>query len=120
YDQDVNTAVDSVRKGLENEGMTGLSEFVQAESADGDSHIQGVALRSIPRRDKFKELKIFLPKVLHKEGNGWRDIHYDRDILSHIPWHELTYEVAHFLNDKDASLITETSIDVQGQQNQID
>lgn len=115
YDQDVNTAVDNVRKGLEEGGMTGLSEFVQAVSADGDSHVQGVALRFIPRRDKFKGLKIFLPRVLHKEGNNWRDINYDHDILSYIPWHELTYDVAHFLDDKDAPLTTETRIDVREQ-----
>jgi type III restriction enzyme len=52
---------------------------------------------------------------LHKDGNDWRDINYDRDILSHIPWHELTYEVEHLLDDKDAPLTTETSIDVQEQ-----
>ena len=120
YNQDVNTAVDNVRKGLEDEGMSGLSEFVKAEGADGDNNTQGAELRLIPRNGKFENLKIFLPKVLHKDGNEWRDINYDRDISSHIPWHELTYDVANFLDAKDAPLTTETSIDVEKHNNLTD
>lgn len=117
YDQDVNAAVDNVRKGLEEEGMSGLSEFVKAEGAGANGNADGAELRLIPRNGKFKKLEIFLPKVLHKDGNNWRDINYDRDILSHIPWHELNYDIAHFLGAKDAPLVTETSIDVQEQKN---
>ncbi len=112
YDQDVSVAVDNVRKGLEEEGMTGLSEFVKAEGMGGNAEGQGAELRLIARSEKFKELKVFLPKVLHKEGKGWRDINYDRDILSHIPWHDLTFDIEHFLDAKDVPLTTETSVDV--------
>lgn len=115
YDQDVNTAVDNVRKGLEDEGMTGLSEFVKAEGADGDVDAQGAELRLIPRNGKFEGLQIFLPKVLHKDGNDWRDINYEQDILSHIPWHDLSFDIEHFLDAKDTPITTETSIDVEKQ-----
>lgn len=120
YDQDVNTAVDNVRKGLEDEGMTGLSEFVKAEGADGGADAQGAELRLIPRNGKFEGLKIFLPKVLHKDGNDWRDINYDRDILSHIPWHDLSFDIEHFLDAKDTPMTTETSIDVEKQKDLAD
>lgn len=113
YDQNVNTAVDQVRKGLEDEGMTGLSEFVRAEGASGESLSDGVEPRIIKRNGKFDGVKVFLPKVLHKDGNDWRDIQYERDILSEIPWHDLSYDVEQFLDAKDAPLTTETSIDVR-------
>jgi type III restriction enzyme len=113
YDQNVNTAVDQVRKGLEDEGMTGLSEFVRAEGVSGESVSDGAEPRIIKRNDKFDGVKVFLPKVLHKDGNHWRDIQYDRDISSEIPWHDLSYDVEQFLDAKDAPLTTETTIDVQ-------
>lgn len=120
YDQDVNTAVDNVRKGLEDEGMSGLSEFVRAEGAEGNPDVQGAEPRTIKRNEKFEGLRVFLPKVLHKDGNNWRDINYDQDILSHIPWHELTYNIEHFLNSKDTPLTTETAIDVEERKNLAD
>lgn len=114
YDQKVDEAVDNVRKGLEEEGMSGLSEFVRAEGGN-TSNPDGSELRLIPRNAKFSGLRIFLPKVLHKDGKGWRDISYERDILSLIPWHELTYDAQNFLDAKDAPTTTETTIDVQAQ-----
>jgi type III restriction enzyme len=115
YDQDVNTAVDNVRKGLEEEGMTGLSEFVRAEGADTRTDLETAEIKVVARAEKFKGLQIFLPKVLHKDDYNWRDINYDRDILSHIPWHELKYDVDHFFDTHDAPDTTETSIDVEMQ-----
>lgn len=120
YDQDVNSAVDNVRKGLEDEGMTGLSEFVKAEGPNDDPNVQGAELRLIPRNGKFEGLKIFLPKVLHKDGKDWRDINYEHDILSHIPWHDLTFDIDVFLNAGNAPMTTETSIDVEKQKDLAD
>ncbi len=113
YDQDVNTAVDNVRKGLEDEGMTGLSEFINAYGESNGLETDKTELRLIKRGNAFHDLKIFLPKVLHKDGNNWRDIDYERDILSNIPWQELTYDIEHFLDSKDSPITTETSIDVK-------
>src|SRR5690606_29570296 len=86
FDQDVQTAVDNVRKGLEQEGMTGLAEFVQA-AGDGSGDTGDIAEPiAVRRRRKFAGLKIFLPKVPHREGKGWREIHYERDVLALIDW----------------------------------
>ena len=118
YDQDVNKAVDNVRKGLEEEGMTGLSDFVKAEGAGADAP-EGAELRTIKRSSKFEGLKIFLPKVLHKEGKEWRDINYERDILAHIPWHEISYDIS--VLDKGSEVeTTTTAIDVEAKKKLVD
>lgn len=113
YDQNVSTAVANVRKGLEEEGMTGLSEFVRAEGGNATDDPDGAQLQLIPRRKQFSDLKIFLPRVLHKHGNSWREINYDRDVLAYLPWEKLSYDVKDFFDTKGAPLTTETAIDVQ-------
>ncbi|MBL8639797.1 MAG: DEAD/DEAH box helicase family protein [Alphaproteobacteria bacterium] len=114
YDQNVTDAVENVRKGLEEEGMTGLGEFVRVDGAGSQGAEEIADLLKIRRNSKFDGLKIFLPKVLHRDGNDWRDISYERDILSQIPWETLTYDVSTFLDSKDASIAMEISIDVKG------
>lgn len=113
FDQDVKTAVENVRKGLEEEGMTGLGDFVKAAgdtAGAGDEIPEPVTVK---RKKKFKGLKIFLPKVLHRDGKGWREIHYERDVLAHVEWDGLTYDIDLFLDGKDAPSVTATVIDVQ-------
>lgn len=112
YNQDVNDAVDNVRKGLEDEGMTGLAEFVRAEAAQGGPPPDGAELQTIKRKVKFTGLKIFLPKVMHKDGNRWREISYERDILAHLQWDSLTYDASGTLDTRNAPATTETAIDV--------
>jgi len=76
---DVNAAVESVKKGLEQEGMGDLKDNVYA------SH--GTAFKSITiqRRKRFKDTEIFLPKVLHRDANGgWEELDYQRHILPDI------------------------------------
>jgi type III restriction enzyme len=113
FDQDVKTAVENVRKGLEEEGMTGLGNFVKVggdTTGAGDEIPEPVRVK---RRKKFEGLKIFLPKVLHREGKGWREIHYERDILAQVEWDGLTYDIDLFLDGKDAPSVTTTVIDVE-------
>lgn len=112
FDQDVQTAVENVRKGLEEEGMTGLGDFVKAAGdLSGDTGEIPEPIK-IKRRKKFEGLKIFLPKVLHRDGKGWREIHYERDILAQVDWSALTYDVEIFLDGKDAPSVITTVIDV--------
>ena len=112
FDQDVQTAVENVRKGLEEEGMTGLGEFVKS-AGEGAGDTGEIAEETIvKRRKKFAGLKIFLPNVLHREGKGWREIHYERDVLALVDWNALSYDVDLFLDGKDAPSVTTTVIDV--------
>ena len=76
---DVGVAVSQVKNGLEQEGLTGLSDMVMSESSD---------FQRVPflRRDKFRNRDIFLPLVLHKDGSDWGELDYQRHILPGVDW----------------------------------
>ena len=76
---DVGTAVSQVKKGLEQEGLTGLGDDVLSESAEFETV-------SFSRRKAFRNTDIFLPKVLHADGDGWVELDYQRHVLSGIDW----------------------------------
>ena len=76
---DVHTAVDQVKLGLEQEGLTGLGDAV----AGNAENFQRVTVK---RRDQFRNVDIFLPKVLHKHGVGWTDFDYSKHILPAVDW----------------------------------
>ena len=76
----VGEAVEHVKAGLEEEGLTGLADEVFSNSA-GD--MQPVTVR---RREAFRDRDIFLPQVLHRSGGEWRELDYMRDILPDIDW----------------------------------
>ena len=82
YNQKVKAAVANVKKGLEAEGLTGLGDFVEGT---GVERVQ----RTIERKQAYRKVDIFLPRVLHKQGRNWRELNYERDILSAIDWHQL-------------------------------
>lgn len=82
YNQQVKDAVANVKKGLEAEGLTGLGNFVEGTGVD---RVQ----RTIERKQEYREVDIFLPRVLHKQGRSWRELNYERDILSAIDWYQL-------------------------------
>lgn len=113
FDQNVEDAVANVRKGLEEEGMSGLGDFVRAGGDTSGGDEESPDLVTLKRRKKFESLKIFLPKVLHREGKGWREIHYERDILALVGWDKLNYDIDLFLDGKDAPSVTTTIIDVE-------
>lgn len=92
---DVTKAVEWVRAGLENEGLTGLGGSVVSE---GETDA-GAVTRTIKRRAAYKKLDIFLPQVLHKDGAKWRPIDYDRDILGALDWGSIdTGKEVNFIN----------------------
>ena len=82
YNQEVKGAVENVKKGLEAEGLTGLGDFVEGT---GVKRVQ----RIIERKQGYRDIDIFLPRVLHKQGWSWQELDYERDILSAIDWHQL-------------------------------
>ena len=78
----VGTAVMQVKKGLEAEGLTGISEDVAA-AGEEVRHI------TIERREQFRDKDIFLPLVLHKQDKDWGKLDYRRHILPFINWDAL-------------------------------
>ena len=82
FDQEVQKAVDSVRRGLQEEGMGDLAASVRAMGGAAARRIQ------VRRRAGFEGIKIFLPRVLsrHYATGEWRVFDYDRDLLSRLDW----------------------------------
>lgn len=81
---EVGTVVQQVKNGLEAEGLTGLGDEVM--NASGTSEADEVRPHTVERRAKFQGKEIFLPLVLHKNGEDWIDLDYQRHILPHIDW----------------------------------
>ena len=109
YNKDVGKAVEGVKAGLENEGLTGLGDTVCGYST-GDAP-KPITVR---RRGTYSKLKIFLPRVLHRKGKGWRPIDYDRDILSAVSWGAIEVGGAVNLDDEDTMREIVATVDVQG------
>ncbi len=90
YDQEVQEAVESVRRGLQEEGMGDLSASVRAI---GKGAKAASRRETIKRRKEFDKLKIFLPRVLskHYASKEWRPFDYERDLLPRLNWERLSY-----------------------------
>ena len=110
YNKDVGNAVDGVKAGLENEGLTGLGDSIRGYG-EGDAP-KSVTIK---RHARYKKLKIFLPQVLYKQNRGWRPLDYDRDILSAVKWEKIDGGDAISLDDSDSIKEVITAVDIQGQ-----
>ncbi len=85
WNLDVLRAVDQVRQGLQDEGLTGLMDQVQ--SMDGNDPTQRKIC--IQRREAFRGFDIKIPKVLHRDRGGWRKLDHLQDILAEVDWNEV-------------------------------
>lgn len=74
--------VKAIKKGLEQDGLADLVPTV----AGGATGAGANASRTLYRRDTFKKVEIYLPRVLLVEGGGLRDLDYETDILAAIDW----------------------------------
>ncbi|MCW5768864.1 MAG: DEAD/DEAH box helicase family protein [Phycisphaeraceae bacterium] len=85
HDQNVQEAVDNVRRALEDEGMGDLAAGVRAH---GKGVVAGSKRATLKRRAAFKGPKVFLPRVLskHYRTKAWREFDYERDLLPRLPW----------------------------------
>lgn len=93
FDQEVQKAVECVRKGLQNEGMGDLGSSVRiGGSAGTDLPVKRVVIR---RNEVFRGLPIILlPRLICKDEKakgGYRVLDYDRDILGELDWESLHY-----------------------------
>ena len=90
FDQEVQAAVENVRRGLEEEGMGDLAAFVRASGKGASTASRRETIR---RRKEFEGMKIFLPRILsqHYATKEWRQFDYDRDLLSRLDWSKFSY-----------------------------
>ncbi|MBP9218835.1 MAG: DEAD/DEAH box helicase family protein [Moraxellaceae bacterium] len=93
FDQEVKTAIDAIKSGLQDEGMADLASSIKASSGSGA--VNTPSIETVKRRQKFAEPPvIFLPKVLRRDGTGFRPFDYDRDILGLLDWESFSYRRA--------------------------
>lgn len=107
--QNVADAVAKVREGLSGEGMGDLGELVRAvgtTSAGGN-----VLTVEVERRPAFRR-RIFLPRILAREGEGWRLFDYESDLFPHVPWETLEWAKAAEFSPDDASSLAHTRVAV--------
>ena len=71
-----------VKDGLEQEGLTGLGGEVVSDAAEFN-------VMTFKRRKEFRGRDIFLPKVLHRAGEDWTELDYQRHILPSISWGDI-------------------------------
>ena len=83
WNTDVGKAVEQVKAGLEQAGLSGLGD----EVASGDGGEQ--RLLTVSRRERHRRREIFLPKVSHRSGGEWVELDYHKHILSAIDWSEI-------------------------------
>lgn len=90
HDQNVQEAVANVRRALEDEGMGDLAAGVRAA---GKGVVAGSKRVTLKRRDAFKGVKVFLPRVLskHYRTKEWREFDYERDLLPRLPWDSFAF-----------------------------
>ena len=80
-DTEVSAAVQYVKEALESEGMGDLQDQVRGGQP---VNLKAVTIR---RREAFRDLEIFLPKVLHRNGdNEWDELDYQRHLLPAIDY----------------------------------
>ncbi len=84
---DVGIAVEQVKNGLESEGLTGLGDEVIG-AADTQALLD-LRPQTVERRPQFRGQAIYLPMVLHKNGDEWIQLNYQSHILPHIKWSEI-------------------------------
>lgn len=82
--------LENIRKGFEAEGLGDLAARITMDEGDGAS-VDATKERVIGYREKFKkyEGRIYLPKFVIQEAQGWRDVNYEMDILSRIDWNSV-------------------------------
>ena len=82
WNTSVGDAVTQVKRGLEEEGLTGLGDAVTSDSTD-------LRRITIQRREGLEGEDIFLPLVLHQNSEGWGELDYQAHILPGINWNEI-------------------------------
>lgn len=81
--------IQDVRRGFSQEGLGDLAGHIAAAGIGPDLG----PLKNVPMRaDKADAKKIVLPAFMIRDQGEWRLVHYEADILSRVPWDEVSIE----------------------------
>lgn len=93
FQQKAKELLENVKSGFEGEGLGDLAGRVSIDEGDTAS-VETTKEKVISYREKFRKFKgkIYLPKFVIQESEGWRDVNYEVDILSRIDWSKVGLE----------------------------
>ena len=83
--EDVGRIAAQVKEGLDQEG---LGDLKHAVSAGGTTSAETGSVE-LKRREAFRGRRIFLPRVLYREGEEWVPLDYVRHLLAEVDWDRL-------------------------------
>lgn len=109
FEQRVSDAVENIKKGLQSEGLEDVAEYVSSGGRADDARPEVVR-----RRAAHRGREILLPRVRHREGKAWRELDYDRDVLSELPWEGLSYRNAQSvsLDGLERAMMARAQVDI--------
>ena len=83
-----------------------MGDLANSVRAGGKGDLAVTRSETLKRREKFKDLKIFLPRVLskHPQSGEWRVFDYERDLLSRLDWGQFNYAGCGFQPDSKEAL----------------
>jgi type III restriction enzyme len=81
FKQKAKSLIDSIRQGLQSEGLGDIAGNIVQEASD-DAQIE------VGYREQFKKFegKLYLPRFVIQQKSRWRELSYEMDILSRINW----------------------------------
>ncbi len=85
-------ALDAVRRGLQEEGLGELTGRIVLDSTTTTSSVE------VPIRAQYRGYvgKIYLPCFVVGDGSGgYREVRYERDVLSRVPWDQIDLSAFH-------------------------
>lgn len=88
-DVEVGKAVAHIRDGLEKEGMGDLASQIETNGGRADKTEAEIRIRK-----KFSGTRIMVPRVLHRDGKGYRELEFESDILPEIDFDAFSYRNA--------------------------
>ena len=77
-----------IRRGFDQEGLSGLDSRLRMESDDA---APAASTRTLFQRRRYRKAarELVLPAFVIRDGEEWRLVHYEADILARIPWDEV-------------------------------
>lgn len=100
---DTTRLVRGIKKNLEGEGLGDITNRMSV--SDNGTETELIPTKTTHYREEFQKFagKIFLPVFAVQDGNGWREVSYQSDILSHVNWDQadLSYFDTLTLDEKD-------------------
>jgi type III restriction enzyme len=84
--------LENIKNGFEREGLGDIAGGVIVDR--DDTGLPATTYKTVVYRERFNtfEGKIYLPKFVIQEGDYWRDINYDIDILQRVDWYSINLD----------------------------